>query len=292
MPGNNKDTNMLNNPFGVLLYLLLRNDISWGLLSEGERQLILEANKKYNTERDDYANPEKYGTNRCEGGKNWNSYSKHGDDHREMVLQRILDEGKPRKVLEIGPGAGFYTRAICEYPTVEDYTAIDVGQAFLDYLRPFLEAISKRRRFTYNLIQGEVTQVRLPDKCDLIVLFSTVHHIPNRVDLFRGLAGMLSENGIIFCFDPSHYLYRIWHLMKNCVTAGYLKKDFYLNRGNLSTHHMCSYGEYKKIARKVDELRIKKVLYKLPNKVKKYNWLFVPNRWFSTEIGVIFEKSR
>jgi SAM-dependent methyltransferase len=282
---------MLNNPFGVLLYLILRNDISWGLLSEEERRSILEANKKHNTGRDDYINPEKYGANRCTGGKNWNSFAKHGDDHRVLVLLRILDENKPRKVLEVGPGAGFYTRAICEYPTVENYAAIDVGQAFLDYLRPYLEAISRQRRFTYSLIQGEATQVCLPDKYDLIVLFSTVHHIPNRVDLFRGLASMLSEKGIVFCFDPSHYIYRILRLMKKCVTAGYLKKDFYLNKDNLSTHHMCSYGEYRKIVGSIPSLKIERVLYKLPGKVKKYDWLFVPNRWFSTEIGIIIRKS-
>lgn len=283
---------MLNNPFGVLLYLLLRNDISWELLSAGEKEVILEANRNHNTGRDDYANPEKYGAERYKGGKNWDFSQLQENDHRAQALLEILEENKPEKVLEIGPGAGFYTKIICQYHTVEHYTAIDIGQAFLGYLKPRLEKIKVQKRFSYELICSEVTEIGLSDRYDLIVLFSTVHHVPNRVVLFSNLNNMLSENGCIFCFDPSHYIFRVYDLIKKCIYNEYLKKEYYLDKPNLSTHHMCSYGEYKKIVRKVGGLKIKKVLYRLPNKVKKYNWLFVPNSWFSTEIGIIFEKSK
>jgi SAM-dependent methyltransferase len=283
---------MLSNPFGVLLYLLLRNDISWELLSAGEKEVILEANRNYNIGRDDYANPEKYGAERYKGGKNWDFSQLQENDHLAQALLEILEENKPKKVLEIGPGAGFYTKIICQYHTVEYYTAIDIGQAFLEYLKPRLEKIKMQKRFSYELICSEVTEVGLSDRYDLILLFSTVHHVPNRVVLFSNLTNMLLENGCIFCFDPSHYIFRVYDLIKKCICNGYLKKEYYLDKRNLSTHHMCSYGEYKKIVRKVGGLKIKKVLYKLPNKVKKYNWLFVPNSWFSTEIGIIFKKSK
>jgi len=282
---------MLKNPFGYLLYLFLRNDYSWSLLSDKEKARVLNANKGHNTAREDYANPEEYGAKRFAGGENWDSFKFDKNNYRSNALLELLEHNKPIRVLEIGPGAGFHTRLICMHPSVRHYAGIDIGQAFLDYLEPRLEKMKEEKDLTSTLICGEAAKITLPGKYDLIVLFSTVHHIPNRMDLFCNLNNLLSEDGIIFCCDPSHYLPRIINLIKKCIFRGYLKRDHYLNKYNMATHHMCSYGEYKKIIRKLPSLKIENVFYQLPEKTRNINWLFFPKQWFSKEIAIILKKT-
>ena len=98
---------MLSNSVGVAAYLLLRNDWSWGLLSDSEKVTILEANRSHNTERDDYSDPAQYGLERMEGGDNWDSKVSRVTSERGRLLYRILNTEMPSSVLEIGPSAGF-----------------------------------------------------------------------------------------------------------------------------------------------------------------------------------------
>jgi len=281
---------MLKNPFGYLLYLFLRNDYSWGFLSDEEKARVLDANKNYNVTREDYANPELYGGERNIGGENWDSFCLRQDDHRGQSLKKMLEEKKPVRVLEIGPGAGYYTRLICESESVTHYTAIDIGPAFLEYLRPRLEKIKQSKTFSYDLVLGDVVEADLQGSYDCIVLLSAIHHIPNRLELFEKLNSLLLSDGVIFSFEPSHYLPRIFNLSRKCLFNGYLKRSFYSE--NFSTHHMCSYGEYKEITRKLPQLKIDKVFYQLPEKTKKFNWLLLPKQWFSNEIGIILKKTK
>lgn len=272
---------------------MLRNDISWGLLSQEEKNIILDANRSHNIHREDYSDPEKYGCERMSGGDNFDSAEERATTERGAFLLQVLDELKPAKVLEIGPGAGFYTKTICEYPSVEKYTAIDINQAFLDYLEPRLQGIKKSGPFSFELICGDPSSCRFKEKFDLVVLLSAVHHIPDRRDLFAGLKGMLNEGGAIFCFDPSHYLIRISTLAFRCFTSKYLTKGYYMQRTNLSTHHMCTYGEYRKIVHKVGGLKISGVRYLLPDKIRKlriFNTADLLQPYLSTEIGIVIRK--
>jgi SAM-dependent methyltransferase len=279
---------VLSNRFGYLAYLLLRNDIGWKILPDNEKRMVIEANRNDNVHRQDYANPEIYGANRHTGGENWDTFKLKESDVRGQALLNLLNDKKPNKVFEVGPGAGFYTRLICEHSEVEEYTAVDIGRAFLDYLSPRLENIKVRKHFQYKLLSGEITEINLAEKFDLIALLSTVHHIPNRAELFRKLGDMLTDGGVIFCFDPSHYLPRILGLIRKCVFDGYLRKEFYLK--NISTHHMCSLGEYKRITKQVGNLKIGKTFYKLPERLKRFKWLRHFGMLFSNEIGIILEK--
>ena len=273
-----------------MAYYLLRNDFSWKFLTDNEKKIILEENRKYNMSRDDYALPERYGYGRRKGGENWDSFRFHEDDDRAQALCHLIERERPKSVLEIGPGAGFYTRLICNSQSVENYTAVDVGRAFLAYLQPRLEEVKGKKRFTYHLICGEITDLILHGTYDLIVLLSTVHHIPNRIDLFLTINSLLSENGAIFCFDPSHYIIRILRILYKCLFQGYLSKDFIREKSNLSTHHMCSLGEYKRIIKKIPGLMIANVSYTIPKKAKTLAWALRPRRLFSTEIGVVLKK--
>lgn len=263
---------LLNNPLGMFLYHFLRNDWSWRLLGNEGRQKVNAANFDQNTTREDY-NPEKYGGVRTLGGENWDNF------HTTDMSQRIdrLLESNPRRVLEIGHGAGFYTRQICEYPSVKEYTGIDINRQFFSYLATKLQSI---KDIKYNLICGDVLSAEIDDgKYDLIVLFSTVHHIPDRVGLFLKLKRALSENGVIFCTDPSHYIPRFVNLARKCLFKGYLGKKFYQKLTNLSTHNMCSVGEYKSVFSK-SGLQIDHIEYIQHPKFPRVG------RWFSKEIYV------
>lgn len=279
---------MINATWGIIWYLLGRNDWVWEHLDESEKAIILEANRAHNTERDDYSNPELYGLGRVPKGEVWDTPTDRGSFRRGKIILSILSTFSPKDILEIGPGPGFYTRDMCVAPTVEHYTGMDINSAFLDYLRPRLEAVKNTKaNFNYQLIRDNFLNVSFKNQFDCIILLSTVHHIPNRIDLFKKLHEFLKPGGIIFCMDPSHYILRALSLVRKMIFAGYLKKDFWMERKNLSTHHMCTYGEYKKLARACGFTIISE-WYCAPRGIciARHSLL----RFFSNEMAIVLQK--
>ena len=280
---------MLKSKLGVLKYLFLRNDKVWERLSEQEKKFIFQENLFFNNERQDYKNPQNYGKSRVDGGENWDSLASRASLPRGKIIEKVLEQIKPQSVLEIGPGGGFFTKQVCEKPYVGEYVGVDIVRPFLDYLKPRLDKLKiQKRNFEFELVLGDFFTLNYQNKFDLIVLFSTVHHIPNRKELFFKLAGFLKKDGFILCIDPSHYLMRKIHLLKNIPY--YLKKS-YQNLGNLSTHHFCSFEEYKKIALH-SKYAIKKEYYILPQKITHKKVLQGHSffRWFSNEMGILLQK--
>jgi SAM-dependent methyltransferase len=261
--------NLLQNRLGVFLYLMLRNDWSWGLLSDADRALVLKANQSHNTGREDYARPDLYGGERMAGGDNWDSSESRQSTERGRALTETLARHRPRRVLEIGPGAGFFTRMICEFDSVQEYWAVDINEAFLTYLKPRVASLKERKAsLSAEFRVGDVVDVPLPDgHFDLIFLFSTVHHIPNRLPLFQRLGRALAPGGRILTFDPAHYAPR-WLKLLRCMPE-YLRPEYFGKPENLSTHHMCSKGEFRKIARRTGDLRIEKFFWKWPGKIER-----------------------
>lgn len=281
---------MLNNKWGMCKYFFLRNDKVWKRLTGDEKKIILESNRLHNISRDDYKNPERYGAGRLLGGENWDSSAKRAGFHRGRVLNQILEVYQPGAVLEIGPGAGFFTRLICEKNYVKRYVAIDIAKAFLDFLEARLNLLkTKKEEFNFELVCDDFMNVSFSAPFDLVVLLSTVHHIPNRDDLFQKLSQFLRKGGKIFCIDPSHYLPRFYHLIRRMPQ--YLRKSYYLKKENISTHHMCTCGEYVKAAGNAN-LTIEQEWYILPKKyfgnkiIKGHSWL----RICSFEIGILLKK--
>lgn len=282
---------MLNNPVGVFLYLMLRNDWAWGLLSREEKEMILRVNRTYNADREDYADPKAYGAVRMEGGENWDSSLPRDKSKRGRELLSALARASPRRVLEIGPGAGFFSRVVCDHPSVQHYSAVDVGGGFLEYLRPrLLEIQTKKPDFTFETFCGEASSFTLKN-FDLVLLLSCVHHIPNRVEFFRNVAGFLAPGGYVFCYDPSHYLSRWLRLLRNMILGDYLRPSNFMKRENLSTHHFCTIGEYREILKKVPELELVAEFYTPAAKAKYLGPIAgaMPS-WFSIEMGVLLRK--
>ena len=280
---------MLNNPLGVYLYLILRNDVSWGMLSKNEREIIKEANYQHNNFRDDYASPEKYGAGRLSSGENWDSYSFdqciRSRDIKCKLLYDTLNEYNPSSVLEVGPGAGYYSNMICNYSSVNEYHATDINNAFIDYVGGCIGRDNLDNKVKYYSYVGDASTIKYDKKFDMIVIFGAVHHIPDRGVLFNNLQYHLSDKGVVVAVDPSHYLKRIILLSYKAVRRGYLTKKYYMNRSGLSTHHMCTVGEYKKIVKNNSNLYLKKCVF---NKNKLIN---IPplDKYLSSQIGIVIQ---
>ena len=299
---------MLNNKLGVFQYLLTRNDIVWQRLSDEEKQLVLKANRASNNAH--YANPEEYGNLRIEGGQVFDSSVDRLSLTQGKILHEVLLAHNPATVLEIGPGSGFYTRLICEYGTVRNYTAVDIVRPFLDYLVPRLQNLVEGQALdAFHLIHDDFMQIEL-EPADMIVLLSAVHHIPNRVELIQKLSTCLTPNGCIVCLEPTHYLARRMHLTYRFLKH-YHKKEFWSDYRNLGTHAYCTYEEFVKILQVLPELQIAEVYFDISRKaellrllVSKYDpESFWPNdkyvyqkpgwlRWFAFQMGVVLKKSK
>jgi ubiquinone/menaquinone biosynthesis C-methylase UbiE len=281
---------LLSNPFGIALYFLLRNDWAWKLLSADEKEIINQANREHNVERHDYKNPEEYGAERVEGGDNWDNSSIENRGKRGDELQRLLEKFKPVNVLEIGPGGGLLTKQIASYDSVSHLTLLDLGQAFLDFLHPRLESLrDSKPGFTFDLLVQDAKDISGEDQVyDMVFLSSAVHHIPDRTALFSNLSRLMKPGGVVVCFDPSHYFERLVRLSKRIMKSGYIKKSYYMNRTNLSTHQMCTYGEYKSICKSTGAFEVEDVSY-VPS-IKLGTMAKISKRWASTEIYVTLRR--
>jgi SAM-dependent methyltransferase len=227
---------LLDSRVGMALYRLLPNHWSWRLLTREERERVFAANLTHNTIRPDYADPLRY-----QEGLNFDADTDRRATPRGRLVGEFLDRLKPERVLEVGPGAGFYTRLIVEHPAVREYTAVDLNPAFLDYLRPRLAQTSVNSR----LIHGTIADVTTP--ADAVLLISTVHHIPDRLALFQHIRRCLTPAGAILAIDPPYYILQLRKVWRKCRTPGNLALR--VRTQDVSTHNMCTLGEYQAIAR-------------------------------------------
>tara|TARA_Y100001935_G_C17180884_1_gene445074 strand:+ start:15 stop:896 length:882 start_codon:yes stop_codon:yes gene_type:complete len=241
-----------------LLYIFLRNDYSWSILTDEERQLIKTENSKYNVLRDDYFDIKKFGISRQKDGERWDTFDLEvllknkvkGED--AVYLLNSLNKFQPRDVLEIGSGPGLFSKMIYDFSSVQSLTINDINPYFIEYI----SACEKRSSSSKNLkaIIGNLIDQNIKDDFDMIVIISSLHHIPERDLLFKKMERHLRKDGVIVVCEPSYYLKRIYHLLKKVPM--FLDRNYRFNQSNYSTHSMCSLGEYRSIMRKCSFLEI------------------------------------
>lgn len=239
---------MLNNAFGIFLYLLLPTHWVWRLLSNIEREIILDA--CYNHNNAQYALPENYDR----------EHERQGSPESTEVgkfLQHALQKYSPGSVLEFGPGSGFFTRQIFNAPSVKQYCAVDIVQPCLDYVKEGIAA--KQTRIKSEFICGDFLKQEFGQKYDLIIFMSTLHHIPNRVEYLKKCAALLSNRGTVIIIEPTHRVIRIFRLIWRFFRK-YRKKSFWQNRNNLSTHSFITMLEIRHLRRKCN-LKINEVVF-------------------------------
>ena len=251
-------------------------------MNAGERAKVIAADLSHNTVRPDYADPTLY-----QVGRNFDSPDDRRSTPRGRILGEFLDRVQPAHVIEVGPGAGFYTRLIVSHPAVREYTAVDLNPAFLEYLRPRIGSAGVRSHIVHGTID------RLTTCADAALLISTVHHVPDRVALFMDLERNLAPGGAVLAIDPPHYLLQLRKIWRKCLTRGYLATA--LATGNLSTHNMCTLSEYRRIVRRTGfEIR-QAVFSNHPKRVVRLAERGIPLgplwRWTSQDMAVELTKS-
>lgn len=267
---------MLKSRLGVSLYRLLPNHWSWRLLSASERDAIIRNDLAHNTERPDYSDPSLY-----QGGQNFDADDDRLATARGRQIAAFLDRTQPRHVIEVGPGAGYYTRLIVSHPAVKEYTAVDLNPAFLEFLKPRLAALP----VTANFVHG--TTASLTTRADATLLISTVHHVPDRVALFQDLGRCLAAGGAVLAIDPAHYVWQWRKILRKSLIPGYLAN---LVRTGVSTHNMCSLSEYRYEARHTGFTLRWVEFSNHPRRVQRLRQSGIPLgpfwRWTSQEIAV------
>lgn len=269
---------LLDNTIGFIGYLFLPNDCVWALLTSEERAKVKQANFEHNNYRPDYADPECYS-----GGKSFDSTDDRLKTYKGVAIQRFLNRVQPNRVVEIGPGSGYYTRQIIEYASVREYVAVDINAAFLKFVQDRLSRFEKPSGLVSQFVTGDATAGSLPiAKGDAVICLSAVHHIPDRALALANFAALLRDGGEIFAIDPTHYFERVRNLVRKCRLSGYLTREYRETLTNISTHHFCTLGEFRRICRKVPSLTISEADF----------WYGgMPSaRWRSTEMAICLRK--
>lgn len=229
---------ILFSKMSFLRYILKPNQSVWESLDDAQRKKIKQINFGYNSFRPSYT-PEGYKL-----GQNYLSEESRTKFLEGRLLEEFLERRKPENVLEIGPGSGFYTKMIVDCPSVAHYTAVEINQFFGEYLDTCIEDNSD---VDHHVIIGDYDQVTAFD-FDTVVAMSSIHHIPDRAQMFAYFSQLSDRDFTLFAFDPAHYIPRIVRLLRK--VPRYIRNKTYSNESSWSTHHFVRIGEYEDICRK------------------------------------------
>tara|TARA_B100000035_G_scaffold276687_1_gene254511 strand:- start:398 stop:1261 length:864 start_codon:yes stop_codon:yes gene_type:complete len=282
--------NLLNSKIGYFFYLILQNRFVQRFISSEDKIKINEVNNKFNNIRADY-NFKDY-----QLGKNWSSFIK-GQDYRDWTKYFPVFNRNVR-VLEIGPGSGYYSRFICENEKVENYSFCELNINFREYLINNLNKLQHtKKNFNFYAYDKDFLKEKSDYKFDYIFFLSSFHHISNRVDYFKKCFNSLNVGGKIIFIEPTHYFFRIFTICKKFLTT-YRKFNREQIIENCSTHAFCTHAEFKYISKNfrnayeqkyywiVKSKKIKKILYFVKIKFIK-NFI---KKFFSAEMVVIILK--
>lgn len=252
--------------FGYICYYFLRNDWIWPRLTEQEQKFVKQQNDYWNNNNPGYKNPEHY---QGQGGQSFRSIGDRENSWEGQQLKLFLERERPRRVLEIGPGSGYYTRQIIECSSVDEYVATDINVKFLEYVD---RAIAEHERHdcvrTKFVQMGELDSIGL--EVDAIILLSALHHIPDREKFIKNISRLLSKGGGIFFYEPTHSLARIVQLGWSFIVHRWYSTQVVKQRNNYMTHHFCSVSETRNIAQRSGlEFTLWEVKSKLPPRFRR-----------------------
>ncbi|MFL2831403.1 MAG: class I SAM-dependent methyltransferase [Candidatus Puniceispirillaceae bacterium] len=228
-----------------LFYILLPLYWTKRLFSQKFWQELSRINEGFNNDRGTY-NPKDY-----KGGENFESEEDRTEHLEGFYLKKFLEQNQPKSVLEIGPGAGFYTRQIVDFPSVDRYRSIEINTVFSSYL----SEIVQRENLSATHVTGDYKQVDWADwDCDTIFVIETLHHMHDRTEFILKALAELKNLKHIISYEPTHYLPRIGRLLRK--TPKYIKnKSYQLDRA-WGTHHFLTIGEFKSIKKKHPNIKI------------------------------------
>ncbi|CAN1593510.1 SmtA SAM-dependent methyltransferases [Candidatus Pelagibacterales bacterium] len=254
--------NILKNKLGIFLYMILPIRFAWSLINKHEKKRILKNDYNFNNSRSDYC------AKSYQRGMSWDKFSLK-NDYRKWIptISKFLGKNKSLKILEIGPGSGFYTRYICDHKNISHYSFYEINKSFSSYLKKKLKSL-KKNKFSYSEIdiKKNVYYQNINTKYDMIIFLSSFHHIPNRNFFIKKIEFLLKNNGKILFIEPTHYFFRIIGLFKKFIFI-YRRYTYESLYKNISTHHFCTLKEFKIFFKK------KQINYEFLVQSKKINFL-------------------
>lgn len=117
----------------------------------------------------------------------------------EFVIQNLDLKSLKNCIVDIGAGTGYFSTRIAK--ALSGKTKVYAADS-----EPDMVAYLKMRASQENLKNHQELLVtesfpRLPQKCDMVLLVDTYHHIMNRADYFRAGLSELSQNGRVVIID-------------------------------------------------------------------------------------------
>jgi len=181
-----------------------------------------------------------------------------------QTVQRLSDQGRPLRILEIGAGHGAFTEPALALGC--DVTAVDMsGPSVAELQRRFGTNSQFRARCDPD---GSLSDI--DDGYDLLMFVSVLHHIPDYIDFLRKAASRLGSGGALLTLqDPSWYsrhraahraeraAYLVWRLGRGDLSSG-LQTRLRRMRGILDEKNPRDIVEYHVVRDGVDEKAVLK----------------------------------
>ena len=107
------------------------------------------------------------------------------------------------RIFEFGCGTGFFTQQLLEQHSTETLLANDL----VSECEPYINKLAKNLNIDYRFLAGNIEQLRLPDRCDLICSASCVQWVEDLPTLISTITGRLNTDGwlAISSFGPQHF---------------------------------------------------------------------------------------
>jgi ubiquinone/menaquinone biosynthesis C-methylase UbiE len=114
----------------------------------------------------------------------------------------LADIGFPAgaRVLDVGCGTGVLTRRLARWPNVDTVVGVDIAPSLLDRARALCDALP-------NIVFEEGDATALPFAAatfDVVVLDSTLSHLPDAERAIAEAARVLRPNGVLAVFDGNY----------------------------------------------------------------------------------------
>ena len=246
-----------------LLYLLLPHPLKSRLLTAASRAKLERINRSFNDTI--YS-----GT----GASAYDQIHRYAEDEQhEYPARPLVDRVWPGeagygRALEVGAGSGYFTTLIARHAR-----SVLALEPVAD-MRAVLEARC-RSEGVDNVEVLDVSAAALaetvpPASVDTAFIIQSLHHLHDRVEVFRALGHVVKPGGRLLMVEPHHNLRRAARLLRKYLTT-YRAREFWSDERNWATHDFLTRGELRALCRRGGFGRVRLSGYWIP-----YSRRFIP----------------
>jgi 2-polyprenyl-3-methyl-5-hydroxy-6-metoxy-1,4-benzoquinol methylase len=139
----------------------------------------------------------------------------------QKQMQSLLKGMKDIKILDVGPGHGFFSFLIKkEFPEYRSIDIVDISETSLDMTKRIVGLDSDKIKY----YKADIFDYDDSCKYDFIVLGEVIEHLDEPVKILKKLSNLLNEGGLIWITTPTNspaldhvYLFKtkdeVFHLM-------------------------------------------------------------------------------